>query len=301
MEVQGRMLVIGGDSLIGRGLTSACADQDWAVWQTTRRRGSTSNRTLYLNLAEDPLTWVLPDEQLDVAVFCAATTSKRRCEVDPDASRRVNVSNLIALGEIMAARKAFVVLLSTNAVFDGRRPLAAVGDRVNPQSEYGRQKAEAERKLSSISNDVAIVRLGKVIEPNMPLLQSWVRDLKVGRPIHPFSDLVFAPISLRSAVACVMMVARNRTRGICHVSGGEDITYADAAFWMAREMGAESGLVQPIRSSQGRGRARVARYATLATDPVYECLGPTGWSAVRMVIEAENRRGAASSGRQGPD
>ena len=175
------------------------------------------------------------------------------------------------------------MFLSTNAVFDGRKPLAAVDDPVNPKTEYGRQKAEAEKQLLGLGGGVAVIRLGKVIYPDMPLFQSWITDLKAGRIIRPFRDLVFAPLSLAAAAIFLIKIARGKTGGIFQLSGPEDITYAEAAAWLSETMGAHEALVQPTESWNLTRLVHVPNHTTLATDPLHQRLGPIGWDALKTL------------------
>lgn len=287
------VLIVGGDSLIGRNLVNPFKQQGFRVWQTTRRRERVADRAVYLDLAQDRCIWRPLEVKVDIALLCAAITSMQKCDDHPNATGRINVTNTVALARELAASGSFVMFLSTNAVFDGRKPFAAVDDPVNPQTEYGRQKAEAEKQLLGLGVGVAVIRLGKVLDPDMPLFQSWITDLKAGRIIRPFSDLVFAPISLSAAASFLIKIAREKTGGIFHLSGPEDITYAEAACWIAGTMGANEALVQPTESGDIMRLVHVPNHATLATEPVHQRLGPTGWDALKTLFK---HRGAFDDG-----
>ena len=184
---KGAALVIGGDSTIGRALVASFEAEGKSVWRTTRHPNRLGERKICLDLSKDVSHWQIP-VKFDTAFLCAAVTSMRRCRLEPEATRRINVDHTVAITRRLVDSGVFVVFLSTNAVFDGETPLAKASDPVNPQTEYGKQKAEAEKHLLRFGTQVAIVRLGKVITPDMPLFQGWIRDLKERKTIHPFSD-----------------------------------------------------------------------------------------------------------------
>jgi dTDP-4-dehydrorhamnose reductase len=280
-EGHDKVLIVGGDSLIGRNLISPFKRQGFRIWQTTRRRQGVSDEALYLDLGKDRRLWSFPEVKVDFAILCAAITSTQKCEDDPDATRRINVTATVALARKLAAQGSFVIFLSTSAVFDGSRPFATADEPVNPKTEYGRQKAEAEKQLLRLGSSIAITRLGKVFYPGMPLFQSWITDLKAGKIIRPFSDLVCAPISLIAVVNFLLKVAKEKCGGISHLSGREDITYADVARWVAGMIGAHRTLVQPIESRNQARIVHVPNHTTLATDPRHFRLGPVGWDAVK--------------------
>ena len=86
------------------------------------------------------------------------------------------------LAQALSASGAFPVLLSTNLVFDGTVPYRGPDDPVCPRTEYGRQKAAAERAVLAAGG--AVVRLTKVLGPDDPLVTGWVARLRRGEPVE---------------------------------------------------------------------------------------------------------------------
>jgi dTDP-4-dehydrorhamnose reductase len=240
------VLIVGADGAIGKSLVMAYEAAVQSVWQTTRHRNRVSERRLFLDLSEDVSDWPLPPEAISTAILCAAVTSMERCRVEPETSRRVNVVGTVALAERLVDAGAFVIFLSTNAVFDGETPFAKPTDLTNPQTEYGRQKVEVEERLLKFGDRVAVVRFSKVIPPDMPLFTNWATNLRAGKVIHPFSDMVMAPISLAFAVEALRQVAQRQLPGITQASAAEDITYANATQYISQKLCADDKLVEPI-------------------------------------------------------
>jgi dTDP-4-dehydrorhamnose reductase len=239
------VLIVGADGTIGRSLAAAFEAAGKTVWQTIRHRDRVGGQRIFLDLSQDMAHWPLPPAPISTAILCAAVTSLERCRLDPESSRQVNVAGTIALARRLVEAGAFVVFLSTNLVFDGETPLVKPTDPVNPQTEYGCQKVEAEAQLLAWEEQIAIVRFSKVLSPDMPLFQGWIRDLKAGKVIHPFSDMVMAPVSLAFAVKVLLEVTERRVLGIFHVSAMQDVSYAAAAQYIACKLGADMELVQP--------------------------------------------------------
>lgn len=239
------VLIVGADGTIGRSLVAAFEAAGKTVWQTTRHCERVGGQQIFLDLSQDVAHWPLPPAPIRTAILCAAVTSLERCRLDPVSSRQVNVVGTIALAGRLIAAGAFVVFLSTNLVFDGETPLVKPTDPVNPQTEYGCQKAEVESQRLVWGEQMAIVRFSKVLSPDMPLFQGWIRDLKAGKVIHPFMDMVMAPVSLAFAVKVLLEFTERRVPGIFHVSAMQDVSYAAAAQHIARKLGADIELVQP--------------------------------------------------------
>ena len=240
------MLIVGADGTIGRSATAAFEVSGKTVWQTTRHHDRVSENRIFLELSQDVANWPLPPVPISTAILCAAVTSLEGCRLDPVFSRQVNVVGTVALAKRLIEAGTFVVFISSNQVFDGEMPLMKTTDPVNPLTEYGTQKAEAESQMLAWGEKVAIVRFSKVLSPDMPLFQGWIRNLKAGKVIHPFSDMVMSPVSLAFAVKVLLGVTERRVPGIFQVSAMQDVNYAVAAQHIARNLGSDMELVQPI-------------------------------------------------------
>jgi dTDP-4-dehydrorhamnose reductase len=283
---RGISLVVGADGLIGRALIGALAACGAEVIGTSRRRPPPPGRT-YLDLADDPEGWTLPGPT-ETAYLCAAVTSQDLCVRDPAASLRVNVCRTVALARQLVASGGFVLFLSTNLVYDGSVPHRRSDDPVCPTTEYGRQKAEAERRLLAIGDGVAVVRLTKVLAAETPVLAKWRIALRSGESIHPFSDMVMAPVSPAFVVDALVRIARSRSPGIFQISSARDVTYAQAAERLAALLGASPDLVRPVEAVHaGISPEAIPAHTTLDTTPLRDDFGlaaPDVWEAIDLAV-----------------
>jgi dTDP-4-dehydrorhamnose reductase len=276
---------VGADGQIGRTLSQHLSHQGNSVIETTRR--SEASNCIRLDLADDPSSWQLPDN-VSVTYLCAAVTSLDSCCQYPEESAKVNVDRTVLLARMLADRGVFVVFLSTDRVYDGSVPFRRPEDPVCPQTEYGRQKAEAERQLLSLGERVAIVRLTKVLGQNVSLLHQWVNALKNGEIIHPFSDMVMAPVPLMFSIEVLRRVAERQLSGIVQVSGSEDVSYARIAERIAEKLGVSSTLVQPSLASAAKlSLEHIPLHTTLDSTRLREELGlesPEIWLTISSIL-----------------
>lgn len=281
------VLVIGSDSLIGGALMAQLAFDGVRRNGTTRRPKAVTAGCSFLDLSQTLDEW-RPCERASVAVICASVASIERCRLDPKATARVNVDGVCELSRKLIDDGTFVIFLSSNQVFDGLRPHRRPDDPTSARTEYGKQKAEVERYLLSLGHSVSIVRLTKVVPAPMPLLQNWRRGLSEGEVIHPFMDMVMAPISLSFAVTVLRKLIDARLPGIIQVSAESDITYAQAAYHIASRVGARSELIQPISVKEaGIGSDAAPEHTTLDTTRLRMELGtnpPDVWTTLDSAI-----------------
>ena len=266
-------LIVGSDSLIGGALMAHMEETGNTVMGTTRRRETIDEAHLYLDLAEDVSGWQCP-QPVAAAVVCAGVTRRGACRQEPTQSARVNVRGVSAIVKNLVRKGAFVIYLSTNQVFDGSVPHHLPDASHSPVTEYGRQKAEAEKQVSQWGASAAIVRFAKILEPKPPLFVEWVKSLNQGKTIHPFADMFFAPVPLSYAVSVLSLVADRRLPGILQVSGENDISYAEAALLGARLLKVDTDLVQPVKAADsGRFTEPLPASTTLNTDRLKAILG----------------------------
>lgn len=259
------VLVVGADGSVGRALAADFEQAGHAVRRTTRRKECLEPKAVLLDLADPAFEDRLHSfSGLDTAILCAAVTSMEVCLKEPLKSWRVNVEHTVALARRLVDSGVFTIFLSSNAVFDGRIAFSKASDQPCPQTEYGRQKAEAERRLLNLGKSVAVVRFSKIVSPRMPLFLDWASDLRAGRAIQAFADSLVSPVSVAFAVEVLHQVARRRIAGITQVSARDELSYSDAAAYMAGRIGADPALVKPVGSGPG-GKVKAPRHSTLDT------------------------------------
>jgi dTDP-4-dehydrorhamnose reductase len=239
-----RVLIIGIDSVIGQALGQALTERGDTVFGTTRRAATVDGRRrLWLDLerVEAPQT-ALP--AADIAVFCAAKARYAECRLNPVLARDLNVEATVGLARRLVDQGSRVLLLSTSAVFDGSRPHRRAEEPTGSASLYGSLKAEAEAGVIALGATASVLRLTKLVTPQVPLFAGWVAALAAGRQVRAFADLRFCPLALDHVVTALLAAIDDRGGGIYQVSGSEDISYAEAARHLAFRLHAPSYLVE---------------------------------------------------------
>jgi dTDP-4-dehydrorhamnose reductase len=264
-----KALVIGGDALIGRALSTALERMEANVVRTTRRVARAEG-WLHLDLAL-PLP-TLPT--FDVAFFCAAMTRFADCRTMPQLAELVNVQAPVELAERMVDRGSRVIFLSTSAVLDCKQPRMRADQPYSPRGAYGAQKAEAERAFLAFGPRATVLRLSKVLTPADARIGKWTRDMRAGRAVHAFDDHRISPVAEEQVVTALLAVADKGEGGIYQVSARDDVSYADLARCVARRIGADESLVQACPASRGGIPAdEVTAYTSLDTSRLEQLCG----------------------------
>lgn len=282
-----RILIVGVDGAIGAALAQSLTSAGHAVCGTTRReRSAAPGKRIRLDLAApDAAEARLPPA--DVVIFCAAMARFADCREQPELTQRVNITAPAAIARRFAAAGSQVVILSTSAVFDGHTPRVAAGEPRAPASAYGSQKAEIEAAILALGGSASVVRLTKLISPDMPLFCGWIDALARRERIRAFTDLTISPIRIADVVTAIVAVVDDGSGGIYQVSGADDVSYAAIAHYLARRLGAPADLVQAARAIDcGIPVGEVTQFTSLDTARVRLLAGWQPPTALAVIEDA---------------
>jgi dTDP-4-dehydrorhamnose reductase len=238
-------LLIGGDSEIGTATHQFLKSRGIASAATTRRKDRVAADRPFLDLAA-PLDGWEPPAGTTAACFFAAIARIAACDGDPQGSAHINVTQTLALADKLMARGISVLFVSTNQVFDGTVPNVPADAPHSPVTEYGRQKARTETELLARMEQgkpAAILRLAKIVSPDMPLLRGWIDTLAAGKPVRAFRDMTMAPAETVMVAEAIAALMKDGPRGTYQLTGPRDVSYADIGRYIAAQLGADPALV----------------------------------------------------------
>ncbi len=222
-------------------------------------------------------------------LFLPASRPSMPADASPLLGAPINVDRTVRLAERLVGDGTFVVFPSSSLVFDGSVPFCPADAKTNPTTEYGRQKAEAERRLLSLGNKVAIVRLSKVLCHHTALFAKWRVSLQGAEPIQPFSDMVLSPLHISLVTEVLLQIAKSRSPGIFQLSADRDVTYADAARRWNANLGCDPSLLQPRRAAQcGMDLESIPAHTTLDASRLGADFGlaaPSPWEAIDAILK----------------
>jgi len=202
----------------------------------------------------------------DWVVLAAAYTDVDGCESNRDLAFAVNrdgALNVARAAQVIGARLLF---LSSDYVFDGKKTSPyETGDRRNPQSVYGRTKAEAEIRLLVSNPDCCIVRTSWLFGIGGKCFPDTILKLAASRPaIDVVDDQRGSPTYAEDLARVIIQLCRKNAHGIVHATGAGDCTWFEFAQEIVRQAELPA-MVRPVSSTQ---------MARPAPRPAYSVLSP---------------------------
>jgi len=242
-----KILIVGGDSMIGNALGTKLKSLGIPYYYSTRKMIPLEvNNAVRIDLTDAIDCWNVPNMNWDWIVYCAGITSIAACEKDPSATRNINVTKIISLAKKLSTSDTKHLYLSTSLVFSGNDVPPSPDTLPSPQTEYGKQKLEVEQLfLTTFPKQTIILRLTKVLYPNFPLFVKWTNDLRANKRILPYNDLYIAPVLIPNLLELLIHLMNNPCFGVLHFSGKTLISYAHLAQMIALSLNLEANLITP--------------------------------------------------------
>lgn len=211
---------------------------------------------------------VIQRSRPDWIVLAAAYTDVDGCESHQDLAFAVNRDGALHVARAAQQVGSKLLFISSDYVFDGRKTSPyEIGDQRNPQSVYGRTKAEAEVGLLQILPGCCIARTSWLFGVGGKCFPDTILKLAASRPfLDVVDDQRGCPTYTVDLARAIIELCRKNASGIVHMTSSGECTW----FEFAREIVKFAGLpteVRPVNSQQ------VARPAPR---PAYSVLSATG-------------------------
>jgi dTDP-4-dehydrorhamnose reductase len=260
-----KLLVTGGAGYLGAELVRRAAAGGWEVRATWLERD---------HPLDVPVEWVRMDvrdpaavkaavEGVDCVVHTAYRFSGPECW-----STNVEGSELVA----RAATGARLLHLSTDLVFDGVRGNYREDDEPRPVNDYGRSKAEAERRVTAAHPRALIVRTSLMYGAADPGPQE--RLVASGHERF-FVDEIRSPVLVGDLADALLELAERDEQGPIHLGGADAVSRYDFALLL----GADRARIRAARTTPDRApnvsldSSRAARLLRARLRGVREVLG----------------------------
>ena len=206
-----------------------------------------------------------------VIINCAAWTDVDGAETQEIDASRVNSDGPENLSKAAKLSNSKLIHLSTDYVYSGERQVPwQISDQINPQSAYGRTKAQGEsRVLASYPENSFIVRTAWLYSPwgkNFAKTMTKLA-LKGDGEVRVVNDQLGQPTSASDlAKQLVELGLSTSPAGIYHGTNSGQATWFEFAQEIFKLAGADVGRVIPVSSSEYPRPAKRPSYSVLSHD-----------------------------------
>jgi dTDP-4-dehydrorhamnose reductase len=250
-------MIIGATGLLGKALI-----REWTGDQVV----GLGAKDLDIRQSGDALR-VIKKHDPQWIVLAAAYTDVDGCESNAAHAFSVNRDGAVHVAKAAKESGASLLFLSSDYVFDGKKGTPyETGDLRNPQSVYGRTKAEAEVRLLEETPYLCIARTSWLFGIGGKCFPDTILKLAANRPsLDVVDDQRGCPTYSGDLARAIIELCRKDARGIVHVTNAGSCTW----FEFAKEIvniAKISTEIKPVSSQQ---------MARPAPRPAYSVLAPT--------------------------
>ncbi|MFZ1159460.1 MAG: dTDP-4-dehydrorhamnose reductase, partial [Candidatus Sulfotelmatobacter sp.] len=219
-----KVIILGSTGLLGKALLRA--------WSGDEVSGLGSRDADIRDLQK--VREVVKAMRPDWIVLAAAYTDVDGCESNPDRAFSVNRDGAINVARAAKEAGARLLFLSSDYVFDGRKTVPyETDDPRNPQSVYGRSKAEAELGLLDAMPDCCIARTSWLFGMGGKCFPDTILKLAATRPsLDVVNDQRGCPTYAADLANAIIQLCRANASGIVHATNSGNCTW----FEFAREI-----------------------------------------------------------------
>ena len=260
------VLVTGASGLLGSNLVLHAQRAGLTVIASSRVRP----------IDQESITWIPTDltvpEEIsnlfeiaapDWVINCAAATDVDRCEEDSDWAFSLNH---IAAGQVAAAARdhhAYLLHVSTDAVFSGGGGPYTETDRAQPVNAYGESKLAGEIAVFDAFPEAAIVRTnfyGWSPAGRHSLAEFFLAGIKNGQLPNGFEDVFVNPLLVNDLADLLLDLLSKGAGGIFHAGAHDCMSKYEFGQNLASIYGLDGSTIQPISvDAAGLGAPRPKR------------------------------------------
>ncbi len=228
----------------------------------------------------------------DFIYNCAAFTNVDLCETEKEKAYAVNsklVENLVE-----QTKQIPLLHISTDYVFDGKNSKPyQVNDKLNPDSEYGKSKAQGELVLKAGGHQkYFIVRTAWLYGPNGKNFVETIIDLAAKKPeLKVVDDQRGAPTYTHDLAEALVDFLNIQDYGVYHYTNSGETTWYNFTLEIFKLLGIKTKVI-PCTTAEFPRPARRPAYSVLDLSKTEQVLGkktPTWQDGLKRYLETRKK------------
>jgi len=190
-------------------------------------------------------------------------------EHEIDQCFRENTIGPSVLADVCSRHGARLMTFSSDLVFDGgKQNPYHESDSVAPLNNYGKSKAEAEKRVLDRHSDSIVIRTSSFFGPwdNHNFVTLALRELTRGRPFLAARDLTVSPTYVPDLVHACLDLLIDGENGIWHLTNGRALTWAELALAATDVAGVDASRLEACSSNELNHTAMRPVYSALSSE-----------------------------------
>ncbi len=255
------VLVIGGNSFLGKNILKQLRKNMGFNVQFTSRAPSSDGSALFLDLSlENDYLPLLKEKYFDVILWVAGIKDVKWCEANQTLAKKINYDSLVdCYGQIQSLPEKMrpkVIFISSDYVFDGLVGQYQPQSEKNPKTYYGRLKSMAEDFLMRQQGQDVAVRTSSLCGQGGVFFNWLLSELSQPKKLSLFANSFLTPTSVgyfsRVIEDLILeVVSGRRGNKILHICG--DLRYSRVELAIKLKSSFPTELIAEVRGEDAAG------------------------------------------------
>jgi dTDP-4-dehydrorhamnose reductase len=245
-----KIFITGGSGLLGSNIIKLASEKYTIYGSYNKHKICFHNiPLLHIDIMNKKQLNVIVKIKPDCIIHCAAIVNIDECEKNPEFAYQQNVQGTENIVEVAEAVDSFLIYISTDAVFDGKKGNYSEEDSPNPINVYGETKLKAEQIVQKSSCKSCIVRTniyGWNKLEKLSLAEWMIYQLENNKVLYGFIDVQFTPILVNNLSEMLFEIYEKKIQGILNVAGLESCSKFEFAKKIANVFQLNKNLIKPV-------------------------------------------------------
>jgi dTDP-4-dehydrorhamnose reductase len=251
-----KLLITGSGGLLGSKLCELAIEKKHELYSLYSQHRPLQGVPIKVDISDrNAIEKALGKTEPETVVHTAALTDVDKCELQKELAWKVNVEGTTNLAELCKLHEVFLVYISTDYVFDGKKGLYKEDDEPNPINYYGLAKLKGEDAVKDLLEDYCIARTsvlyGSTAAAGKINFALWLLEkLKHNEEVKIVTDQWNSPTLNTNLANMLLEIAEQRIRGVYHLAGATRISRYDFSRLIAKAFGLDASLIEPSLSEE---------------------------------------------------
>tara|TARA_B100000941_G_scaffold231045_1_gene173453 strand:+ start:41 stop:820 length:780 start_codon:yes stop_codon:yes gene_type:complete len=218
-----KVLIVGIESLIGSHIKRKFSKK-FKIYGTSYKKNKLNKKTFFLNL-KNPNLNIIKKKKFDIILMCAGKNNLKYCQKNYKKAYKINYIGIKKIFEKAIKENIFIVFISSNVVFSGKKKFYKVSDKPSPKSNYGKLKLRIENFLKKQpKRSFCILRLTKIYSKNVGIIYNWKKKMNLKQKIHLNCSFKISPLAIENISKYLFKIIIKKKNGIYHLSNKKEFT-----------------------------------------------------------------------------
>lgn len=246
-----KILVTGAAGMLGSQFLKLFSKNEFEIYSLDLVKTNliSEKRQFIGNLTEDNVIQnVLSTVEPDFIIHAAAIVNLNLCEENRELAYNVHVK---ATQQLAKYRKAKLIYISTDSVFDGNKGNYTEADKTNPLNYYAESKLSGE--MAAAENPDSIIVRTNIFGFNPILKKSFaewaITNFKQNELITGFSDVRFNALYTSDLSLLILQLIKKEFRGTINLASKDSMSKYEFLVYLAEKLNYSKRLVIKGKSS----------------------------------------------------